>query len=40
MVFSYRPTDDEISTIEMGIEPNPNRTNRTRTLIFERTEQN
>jgi len=25
--------------VEMGIEPNPNRTNRTRTLIFESTEQ-
>jgi len=24
----------------MGLEPNPNRTNRTRTLVFERTEQN
>jgi len=26
--------------VEMGLEQNPNRTNRTRTLIFERTEQN
>jgi len=26
--------------LEMGIEPNPNRTNRTRTLVFERTEPN
>ena len=26
--------------VEMGIEPNTNRTNRTRTLFFERTEQN
>jgi len=28
------------SVLEMGIEPNPNRTNRTRTLFFERTEEN
>ena len=28
------------AALEMGIEPNPNRTNRTRTLFFERTEQN
>jgi len=28
------------AVLEMGIEPNPNRTNRTRTLFFERTEQN
>ena len=33
-------TDDRCLELEMGIEPNPNRTNQTRTLIFERTEQN
>jgi len=39
-IISSRALADVMFTLEMGLEPNPNRTNQTRTLIFERTEQN
>jgi len=33
------PSRSPTLQLEMGIEPNPNGTNRTRTLIYERTKQ-